>query len=174
MSSDVYTTKVPSPIGGLTLTSDGESLTGLYVEVERAGRARPDAGPFREVTEQLSEYWAGDRREFDVPLSLIGTPFQERVWEALKQIPYGKTISYRTLAERVGAPRAARAVGAANGRNPVSIIVPCHRVIGAGGALVGYGWGLERKRVLLDLESESSPSTFPVHDEGRRTRSLTG
>ena len=153
MTATTYATRVSSPIGEVLLTGDGHSLTGLYLDRDVPGGATRDGTPFRSVTDQLDRYWAGDLRVFDVPLRPSGTPFQIKVWNALRDIPYGETISYRTLAERIGKPTASRAVGAANGRNPISIIVPCHRVIGAGGALVGYGWGLERKQRLLDLEA---------------------
>jgi methylated-DNA-[protein]-cysteine S-methyltransferase len=109
--------------------------------------------PFEPVRRQLLEYFAGRRTEFDLRLSMAGTPFQESVWRALQEIPYGETISYGELARRIGRPADARAVGTANGRNPIAVVVPCHRVIGADGRLVGYGGGLERKRLLLDLEA---------------------
>jgi methylated-DNA-[protein]-cysteine S-methyltransferase len=112
----------------------------------------PDA-VLRAVSGQLEEYFAGERRAFDLPVRLAGSAFQRRVWEALSGIGYGETISYGELARRIGRPGAARAVGLANGRNPVSIVVPCHRVIGSGGALTGYGGGLERKARLLALEA---------------------
>jgi methylated-DNA-[protein]-cysteine S-methyltransferase len=108
---------------------------------------------FRATIQQLAEYFEGRRTDFDLPLDLSGTPFQLRVWAELQRIPYGETISYSELAARVGSPGAFRAVGAANGRNPVPIIVPCHRVIAADGALQGFGAGLEAKRILLDLEN---------------------
>jgi methylated-DNA-[protein]-cysteine S-methyltransferase len=101
---------------------------------------------------QLGEYFAGNRNTFDLPLAAVGTPFQRRVWDALRKIPYGETISYGELARRVGQPTAARAVGLANGKNPISIVVPCHRVIGSSGKLIGYGGGLGRKQTLLALE----------------------
>ena len=113
----------------------------------------------RETIRQLRLYFAGSLQTFDLPLELIGTEFQKRVWAALRTIPYGETRSYTEIAMQIGAPRAVRAVGAANGRNPIPIIVPCHRVIGASGSLVGFGGGLEWKRKLLDLESNSS--TWP-------------
>jgi methylated-DNA-[protein]-cysteine S-methyltransferase len=109
--------------------------------------------PFAHVEAQLAEYFEGRRTTFDIPLELAGSPFQRRVWEALQGIPYGETVSYGELARRVGAPSAARAVGVANRENPVAVIVPCHRVIGADGSLTGFGGGLERKRLLLDLET---------------------
>ncbi len=114
-----------------------------------------DAGAASPVAEQLREYFAGERERFDVPLAARGTEFQRRVWEALRAIPYGETASYGQIARAVGRPAASRAVGAANGRNPISIVVPCHRVVGAGGALTGYGGGLDRKARLLDLEARA-------------------
>jgi len=147
-----------SPIGRLILTGDTNRLSGLYMQHPRhawepeAGDVRDDEA-FAAVREQLAEYFAGHRREFDVPLALAGTPFQRTVWRALQDIPYGSTTSYGEVARRIGRPNAVRAVGLANGRNPVSIIVPCHRVIGASGSLIGYGGGLERKRRLLALEA---------------------
>jgi len=113
---------------------------------------RRDEDQFRTVRQQLTAYFAGELQTFDLDLAPHGTAFQLRVWQALAEIPYGTTISYRQLAERVGNPNASRAVGLANGRNPISIVVPCHRVIGAKGALVGYGAGVERKRWLLAME----------------------
>jgi methylated-DNA-[protein]-cysteine S-methyltransferase len=147
-----------SPIGRLLLTSDGMSLTGLYMEPSHEGQATDgwinDASikPLAETVRQLKEYFAGTRREFDLPLRLEGSPFQKRVWRELGEIPYGATWSYGQLAKRIGNPNASRAVGLANGRNPISILVPCHRVIGADGTLTGYGGGLERKRWLLAHE----------------------
>ena len=144
-----------SPIGRLLLTSDGTALTGLYMEPSRKAKSTEgwvqDAGvaPLAATLRQLSEYFAGTRREFDLPLRPDGTPFQTRVWRELVEIPYGETWSYGQLAKRIGNPSASRAVGLANGRNPISILVPCHRVIGADGSLTGYGGGLERKRWLL-------------------------
>ncbi|ODU01124.1 MAG: cysteine methyltransferase [Planctomycetes bacterium SCN 63-9] len=148
----------PSPIGELILTSDGKSLTGLYMRTPRHGDdprslLRHDDGPFQDVRRQLDEYFEGERAAFDVPLSPTGTPFQRRVWEELSRIPYGSTISYAELARRVGNAGASRAVGSANGRNPISIIVPCHRVIASDGGLGGFGGGLERKEWLLSMES---------------------
>jgi methylated-DNA-[protein]-cysteine S-methyltransferase len=147
-----------SPIGELVLVGDGGTLHGLYMRSGRTSIAvRPDwkraDQPFAGVRAQLDEYFAGRRHSFDVPLTMAGSPFQQRVWRALQEIPYGGTISYGEQARRIGAPATPRNVGAANGSNPVSIIVPCHRVIGADGSLTGYGGGLERKRALLDLES---------------------
>lgn len=155
-----YSWKHPSPIGELLLASDGEALTGLFMEERRHGPRGEaswvlDRGPFREALAQLDAYFAGERRAFALPLSPEGSAFQREVWRALEEIPYGQTWSYRQLAERIGKPGAARAVGAANGRNPISIVVPCHRVIGSAGALTGYGGGLSRKRWLLDHEARA-------------------
>jgi methylated-DNA-[protein]-cysteine S-methyltransferase len=151
------TTTVDSPVGPLTLTSFGGSLTGVHM----AGGAHAprgsadwveDPGPFRPVIEQLAAYFAGELTEFDVCIQMMGTDFQLRVWQGLQGIPFGHTCSYAELAAKVGNAKACRAVGLANGRNPISIIVPCHRVIGADGTLTGYGGGLDRKAWLLDHE----------------------
>jgi methylated-DNA-[protein]-cysteine S-methyltransferase len=150
---------VDSPIGPLTLVGRGGRLTNL-VMVDQAHAVAPppdsrrDDAAFAEVAAQLAEYFAGDRTDFDVPLELGGTEFQRRVWAQLRCIPYGETISYGELARRVGNPRASRAVGLANGRNPVAVIVPCHRVVAADGGLGGYGGGSARKIHLLDLERD--------------------
>jgi methylated-DNA-[protein]-cysteine S-methyltransferase len=148
-----------SPIGRLMLTSNGTALTGLFMEPSRKvpqtaeGWAEDlSVAPLAETVVQLREYFAGSRREFDLPLHFEGTTFQRRVWQELTEIPYGETWSYGQLAHRIGNPSASRAVGLANGRNPISILVPCHRVIGADGSLTGYGGGLERKRWLLAHE----------------------
>lgn len=158
MSQTTYYTTMSSPIDGLLLVSDGGVLTGLYMEPTRDGRAieatwKRDPGPFREVERQLRAYFEGALHRFDLPISPRGTDFQEVVWAALRTLRLGERISYGELARRIGRPNASRAVGLANARNPISIIVPCHRVIGAGGALTGYGGGLDRKRWLLDHEA---------------------
>ena len=150
-------TIVDSPIGSLTLVAADGVLTGLYMEQQRyapdpAGFGDRDPSVFDAVAEQLAEYFAGARREFDVPVVFEGTPFQQTVWRALQEIPCGQTVTYGELAERIGRPTASRAVGLANGHNPISIVVPCHRVVGSNGSLTGYGGGIERKRYLLDLE----------------------
>jgi methylated-DNA-[protein]-cysteine S-methyltransferase len=150
-------TSIDSPIGELLLLGDRSALYGLYMqEGRRPVRIAPhwqkSASAFVEVRTQLREYFAGERATFDTPLTMQGTPFERRVWRALQGIPYGETVSYGEIARRIGRPTAARAVGLANGRNPISVIVPCHRVIGANGTLTGYGGGLERKRLLLELE----------------------
>ncbi len=151
-------TQIESPLGRLLLTTDGTALTGLYMEPWRkAGSLQgfeQDATvpPLAAAVRQLNEYFAGGRRDFDLPLRPQGTQFQTRVWRELTEIPYGQTWSYGQLARRIDKPSASRAVGLANGRNPISILVPCHRVIGADGSLTGYGGGLERKRWLLAHE----------------------
>lgn len=160
MSDTTYFLNYPSPVGDLLLTSDGTALTGLYLPDPRYG---PTQGPgwvrgeevpvLIETRRQLDQYFRGERTTFDVPLATAGTPFQQRVWRELCEIPYGRTWSYGELATRVGNPKASRAVGLANGRNPISIIVPCHRVIGADGSLTGYGGGLPCKKGLLSFES---------------------
>ncbi len=157
MQTTVLFSTMTSPIGELTLTSDGDALTGLYMQrhkhrAEDSRGGRRDDGALKKVRTQLSAYFAGELREFALPLAAQGTDFQQKVWRALCDIPYGKTISYGELARRIGQPSAVRAVGLANGKNPISIIVPCHRVIGADGSLTGYGGGLERKRWLLAHE----------------------
>jgi methylated-DNA-[protein]-cysteine S-methyltransferase len=151
-------TTAESPIGQLTLLAVDGRLAGLYLDRQRhppdpESFGERDGHAFVDVIRQLDEYFAGRRRAFDVPLTLTGTPFQRLVWSALRRVGYGQTTTYGELAEEVGRPGAARAVGLANGRNPISVIVPCHRVLGADGSLTGYGGGLERKRFLLDLES---------------------
>ena len=159
-----YFIYIESPIGRLMLCSDGVALTGVHMDFPassgqwsqaQGGRQDATAPPLADAARQLGEYFARSRREFDVPLALKGTKFQERVWRALLVIPYGETWSYGQLAEYIGNPKASRAVGLANGSNPLSIIVPCHRVIGADGSLTGYGGGIERKRWLLAHEGHS-------------------
>lgn len=161
-------TRIDSALGKILLTSDGEHLSGLYLDdfdriLQRLATTTgvetiADDGSelFATAGEQLTEYFAGTRRAFDVPLAPQGTDFQRQVWQALTTIPYGATAGYAELAAWIDRPTAARAVGAANGRNPISIIVPCHRVIGADGALTGYAWGEEKKRFLLDLEAKTA------------------
>ncbi|HEU4563063.1 MAG TPA: methylated-DNA--[protein]-cysteine S-methyltransferase [Gemmatimonadaceae bacterium] len=155
---------MPSPVGELLLTANADGLTGVWFEEHRhprppaddRRRAEDDDGrasrALAEAAAQLEAYFAGKLTAFDLPLAARGTPFQERVWGALRGIGFGEVISYAELARRIGDPRAVRAVGAANGRNPLSIIVPCHRVIGADGSLTGYGGGITRKRWLLEHE----------------------
>ena len=164
MQHDVFYHLLPSPVGGLLLVSDGEALTGLFMSDHKGGPApqpawRRDEGPFAQVCEQLTEYFAGNLQEFDVRLAPEGTEFQKKVWQELGRIPFGSSISYGQLAQRIGQPAASRAVGRANGQNPISIIVPCHRVIGANGTLTGYGGGIERKKWLLEHEARVRDST---------------
>ncbi|MCX5135869.1 methylated-DNA--[protein]-cysteine S-methyltransferase [Streptomyces sp. NBC_00340] len=149
---------IDSPYGPLTLVADDGVLCGLYMVGQRHRPQEETFGErddtlFGEVTEQLDAYFAGELKEFTVELRLAGTPFQRSVWDRLRQIPYGETRSYGELAEALGNLGASRAVGLANGKNPVGIIVPCHRVVGASGGLTGYGGGLDRKQRLLDFES---------------------
>ena len=167
----VYYTYVDSPLDALLLTSDGTSLTGLYMNEHRHGPPvgadwvhADDATPFGDARAQLADYFAGRRTTFDLPLApTTGTPFQRVVWEQLRQIGFGETISYGELARRIGTPAASRAVGLANGRNPLSIVVPCHRVVGANGKLTGYAGGVEKKERLLALERLSRPESRPQH-----------
>lgn len=158
MCEHEYCSHIASPIGELLLVSNGAALTGVYMESHKAG---PERGTTRRqeddllgrAREQLLAYFAGARFDFDLPVAPQGTAFQQRVWKELQRIPFGSTLSYGELARRLGQATAARAVGAANGRNPLSIIVPCHRVIGADGTLTGYGGGLPRKQWLLRHEA---------------------
>jgi methylated-DNA-[protein]-cysteine S-methyltransferase len=150
-------TFIGSPLGDLLATRDDEGITGLYLPTGKHPVApkpeweRDDAA-FEDLRSQLGEYFAGTRQSFDVPLHAHGTEFQQRVWHALCEIPYGETASYGETAAAIGAPTASRAVGLANGQNPISIVVPCHRVVGANGSLTGYGGGLEAKQWLLQHE----------------------
>ncbi|MDJ0381766.1 methylated-DNA--[protein]-cysteine S-methyltransferase [Streptomyces sp. G-G2] len=152
---------VDSPYGPLTLVATGGTLSGLYMTGQRHRPAEEAFGervaateaPFPAVVAQLAAYFAGDLKDFDLPLRLEGTEFQRGVWDQLTRIPYGETWSYGELAAKLGKPNASRAVGLANGKNPVGIIVPCHRVIGASGSMTGYGGGVERKVRLLEFES---------------------
>jgi methylated-DNA-[protein]-cysteine S-methyltransferase len=152
-----YWHQIDSPVGALLLAGDAIALTKVYFQSAAHPRQpvaewRRDAAPFADAVRQLEEYFAGERRTFSVPLAPRGTPFQLSVWQALRAIPYGETVSYGDLARRLGCAAAARAVGLANGANPLPIIVPCHRVIGTDGSLTGFGGGLSIKRALLALE----------------------
>lgn len=147
---------IDSPIGPLTLVADGDALAGLYMAEHRHRPAIDgprDDTVLPAVREQLAAYFARDLKEFDLPLATTGSEFQRQVWAALTTIPYGETWSYGRLAAEIGRPLASRAVGLANGRNPVSIVVPCHRVVGSNGSLTGYGGGLERKQWLIAHEA---------------------
>jgi methylated-DNA-[protein]-cysteine S-methyltransferase len=152
-----FFSEMDSPVGTLLLTGDGETLSGLYMHEQRhrpalAARCERNDRPFRSVREQLLAYFAGKLQVFEVALNGQGSPFQQSVWRALCKIPFAETESYGGLAKRIGNANASRAVGLANGKNPIGIIVPCHRVVGANGSLTGYGGGLERKQWLLEHE----------------------
>lgn len=163
-------TRLPTPVGELTLVASATGLVGIWFPTSRHGSPAEreswtdddDSGPASAILartrDQLAQYFARKRTAFDLPLEPRGTPFQMKVWEALRRIPYGMTLSYSDLARQLGDVRATRAVGAANGRNPIPIVVPCHRVIGSHGELTGFGGGIERKRWLLELEGAASLS----------------
>lgn len=159
---------VDSPVGLLTLAGRDGKIRHLRMvdqtyEPSREGWERDDSA-FGAAVDQLQAYFAGELFDFDLELDLVGTDFQRRVWAALLTIPYGETRSYGTIALRIGSPNASRAVGLANGHNPIGIIVPCHRVIGANGSLTGYGGGLERKRQLLDMERRIAAPVATLFD----------
>jgi methylated-DNA-[protein]-cysteine S-methyltransferase len=163
MRNIVYFDRMSSPLGEMVLASDGNALSGAWFDGQRhqpptgpAWQRQPDLPVLRRAAAELAEYFAGGRIAFSVPLAPVGTPFQRDVWRAIAGVPYGATIAYRDLAARAGRPESIRAAGAATGRNPLSIIVPCHRIVGADGALTGYAGGLARKRALLALERAAS------------------
>ena len=173
MRNIVYCDRVPTPLGGMVLASDGDALSGAWFDGQRyqppigpAWQRQPDLPVLRRAAAELAEYFAGERVAFDVPLAPVGTLFQRDVWRAIAGVRYGDTIAYRELAARAGRPASVRAAGAATGRNPLSIIVPCHRIVGADGALTGYAGGLARKRALLALEhaaiAAAAPRVAPV------------
>ena len=155
MIATMLYTRLDTPIGELLLFGDGESLTRIDLPGRHGpvGDAVPDRGAFAEPIGQLERYFAGELHEFDLALAPEGGEFDRAVWDELSRIPYGQTTSYGAVAAAIGHPDSPRAVGAANGLNPIPIVVPCHRVIGADGKLVGYGGGLETKRALLELEA---------------------
>ena len=159
---------IDSPIGLLTLAGRGSALTNLRMVDQTYEPSRADwsadPGAFNDAVDQLRAYFAGELTDFDIELDMRGTEFQQRVWKALRTIPYGDTRSYGEIAEQIGAPGAARAVGLANGHNPIAIVVPCHRVIGASGSLTGYGGGLDRKRTLLELEKKRASVNLTLFD----------
>jgi methylated-DNA-[protein]-cysteine S-methyltransferase len=161
MTSTTCYSYIDCPLGRMFVRGDGQFVTGLFMPHHKGWRG-PDASwqqsdaSFTAVREQLAEYFAGERQHFDVPLKLAGTPFQRQVWQELVRIPFGTAITYAQLAQRVGKPTASRAVGHANSRNPVSIIVPCHRVIGADGKLTGYAGGVDKKQWLLAWERRAT------------------
>ena len=163
-------TVIDSVVGPLTIVAEDGAIACLYMDLQRhrpgddeLGEPDPrgrEAEPFKSAEDQLDAYFAGELTTFALPLAPRGSEFQQRVWTALQEIPYGQTESYGELAERIGSPGAARAVGLANGRNPIGIVIPCHRVVGTDGSLTGYGGGLDRKRQLLDLELAVSGATL--------------
>jgi methylated-DNA-[protein]-cysteine S-methyltransferase len=159
---------IDSPVGLLTLAGHGSALTNLRMVDQTYEPIRADWSvdprAFSDAVDQLGAYFAGELTDFDIELDLRGTNFQQRVWKALLTIPYGETRSYGEIAEQIGVPGAARAVGLANGHNPIAIVVPCHRVIGAGGSLTGYGGGLDRKRTLLELENKRAAVNLTLFD----------
>ena len=160
---------VDSPVGPLTLAGIGSALMHLRMvgqthEPDRSSWLTADDHAFPGAVEQLAAYFDGELTEFDIELELVGTEFQRKVWKALRTIPYGETRSYGEIAEQIGSAGASRAVGLANGRNPIGIIVPCHRVIGSTGGLTGYGGGIERKRTLLALEKSRKPANLTLFD----------
>jgi methylated-DNA-[protein]-cysteine S-methyltransferase len=169
MAEQLFYTELDSPTGTLTLVANKGALVAVWWDLGEGlpawlrGAVRDDLQPVLvETGRQLREYFDGKRREFDLPLEPRGTEFQKKVWMALREIPFGETRSYGQIARRIGMPSASRAVGAANGRNPIPIIVPCHRVIGANGTLTGFGGGLENKALLLKLEGVRVPGEQPV------------
>lgn len=165
MTATILYTRMDSPIGELVLTSNGDALTQVIMQSERHGSRlaghidtwRHDDKKLAQAHKQLAAYFAGELREFDLVLAAEGTAFQHRVWAALREIAYGATASYGEIARRIGQPSASRAVGLANGSNPIPIIVPCHRVIGANGSMTGFGGGIPRKRWLLAHEAQHAP-----------------
>lgn len=174
-----WVTSFDSAVGPLLLMSDGTSLTGVHTQNDKHRPAwrcewiRDDgAHPFGQTTAQLQAYFDGDLTVFELPLAPQGTPFQITVWRELRNIAFGDTISYAELARRIGRPTASRAVGHANARNPVSIIVPCHRVIGADHSLTGYAGGLERKRALLEHEARVMQLKYPMPPDPARQLAL--
>ena len=164
----IYYHWIESPLGPLLLTSDGQSLIGLHLQGQKyLPQPTQDwcetdqIAPFTETQQQLADYFTHQRQAFDLPIDPPGTEFQQRVWQLLRQIPFGETLSYGALAQKLGKPTASRAVGAANGRNPIAIIVPCHRIIASNGKLTGYAGGLDRKRWLLEHEKATRPIDDP-------------
>ena len=167
--------RVESPLGELVLTSYASKLTGIYVSGHKAiapaiaASSRADSA-FAQIIHELDKYWSGNLQEFSVPIAPMGTPFQQAVWRELRNVPYGETVTYLELARLIGRPSAARAVGSANARNPISILIPCHRVIGSAGSLTGYAGGLDKKRWLLAHESAARNMKPDIRVEGRSLR----
>jgi methylated-DNA-[protein]-cysteine S-methyltransferase len=154
----IHFARIPTPAGTLFATAVEGAITGIYFEKQQyfprmdGWKEDPSAGPLPECARQIREYFDGERTEFDLPLAPEGTDFQQRVWKQIARIPFGKTITYAELARRAGAEGSARAAGAATGRNPITLVVPCHRVVGSDGSLTGYAGGLPRKTKLLEIE----------------------
>jgi methylated-DNA-[protein]-cysteine S-methyltransferase len=173
MSTNKFFTTVSSPVGRLTLVGAGDSLVGLYFDDDPNGPASHtdatrDDRRLQAIATQLEEYFAGTRTTFELTLAPEGSAFQKKVWAALRRVPFGETATYGQIARAIGKPAASRAIGGANHRNPIAIIVPCHRVIGADGSMTGYGGGLRRKRLLLDLESRVAASPNAIRDGYQR------
>lgn len=160
------TRTIPSPLGQLLLVGDGARLSGLFMTNQRhhpvIEPANEDGEAYTDAVEQLGEWFAGGRRDFDLALAPRGSAFQREVWDVLRQIPFAETMTYGEVAAKVGRSGAARAIGAAVGRNPIGIVVPCHRVVGAGGALTGYAGGLDRKQWLLQHERSVAAAAQPL------------
>jgi methylated-DNA-[protein]-cysteine S-methyltransferase len=168
MESTLSTCRIESPLGEILLVADsrGSALCGVYLERQKyfpvdanSWRAAPTLPVLRDAAAQLREYFAGARTRFDIPLAPAGTLFQREVWRTIGEVPFGETITYAELARRCDRPSAVRAAGAATGRNPITVIIPCHRIIGSGGALTGYAGGVDRKRALLELEARNVART---------------
>ncbi|MGL6258857.1 methylated-DNA--[protein]-cysteine S-methyltransferase [Vibrio sp. WXL103] len=158
-----YFTVFTSPLGKITAQANQTQLLGVWFEIhttkpESLGERNDNHPVLLAAKQQITEFFSGRRTQFDLPLKTQGTDFQQSVWRALQDIPFGETWSYKQLAEHIGKPKAVRAVGAANGKNPISVIIPCHRVVANDGRLSGYAGGVERKRALLDLESSIQPT----------------
>lgn len=166
---NLFHKKITSPVGLLTLVASDEALVAILWDADKPSRIRPAIGSIdnrhpilNDAERQLGEYFRNEREAFELPLDPAGTDFQKRVWLALRKIPYGKTVSYADIAAKIGSPKSSRAVGGATGRNPISIVVPCHRVVGSDGSLTGFGGGLDNKVTLLALEQPSLLNTRAV------------
>lgn len=169
MGDPHYFTTMPSPVGELTLVASDHGLRAILwpdddgrVPLPEQLEEKPDLAVLVAARQQLAEYFSGDRTEFDLPLDVRGTEFQRAAWQALAEIPYGSTASYAEQAARIGRPTAVRAVGAANGRNPLSIVLPCHRVVGSNGSLTGFAAGIDSKRMLLQMEGALGDPVLPL------------
>jgi methylated-DNA-[protein]-cysteine S-methyltransferase len=174
-----YTATYQSPLGEMLIISTADALVGLHFlgqkyfpRIDASWKKNADVGSIRKTIEQLDEYFAGTRNRFDLPLGPYGTLYQHAIWNAISTVPYGETITYGELARRAGHAGDARAAGAATGQNPIGIIVPCHRIIGANGKLTGYAGGLDKKRALLALEAEHAGSTASAHVLAQAQRAL--